>query len=168
MQLKIIARHAFVLPARSAEEKPQICAVKRLVLGIAGIAPHARDHARGHGDELRVNLLHDGRHLLDQLVKRRDGEFFDLVFMFFVKFLAVLQAVKLKQVDACCGKACECHNICLFHLCLDPQEAKNVLPALLYFNPSCMVKQGEFRLEDVKKICPRASLYFDKSLLRGV
>ena len=133
VQLKIIARHAFVLPARSAEEKPQICAVKRLVPGIAGIAPHARDHARGHGDELRVDLLHDGRHLLDQLVKRRDGEFFDLVFMFFVKFLAVLQAVKLKQVDACCGKACECHNICLFHLCLDPQEAKKRASRLIIF-----------------------------------
>ena len=80
-----------------------------------------------------LDLLHDGRHLLDQLVKRRDGEFFDLVFMFFVKFLAVLQAVKLKQVDACCGKACECHNICLFHLCLDPQEAKKRASCLIIF-----------------------------------
>lgn len=26
----------------------------------------------------------------------------------------------------------------------------------------------QLRLEDVKKICPRASLYFDKSLLCGV
>ena len=105
-----------MLTARSAEEKPHIRAVERLVLGVSGVTAHARNHARGHGDELRVDLLHDRRHLLDQLIKWCDGEFFDLCLVFFVKILAVLQAVKRKQVNACRGKACECHNSFLFHL----------------------------------------------------
>ena len=90
----------FPLAPLPAEEQPQVGAVERLILGIPCIAPHARHHARGRNDELGIDREHGRRHLFDQLVKGLDSQPFDLIFMGFVKFLAVLQSVELQQVDA--------------------------------------------------------------------
>ena len=44
-------------------------------------------------------------------VWRLDAERLDLFFVRFIKFLVIMQAVELQQVDALCGKACECHGL---------------------------------------------------------